>query len=225
MSGYFYGIGGLGSSFFDTMLGNSQTGGTSSLSSSLGDLRMIQSGAYKKALKAYYAKQSTADKNNTKTESGKEDTGTALSSLKSSSGKLSEAASVLKNVDFDKEVSDDTVKKVKDFVSGYNSTISSTKNMNSYSILQTAVWMKNQTASSETLLNKVGITVGDDNTLSVDEEKLKKADSADLKALFGSSSSYSDRIQIQASSLKTQAANQIALNSGQTLYGITGYLK
>ena len=86
MSGYFYGIGGLGSSFFDTMLGNSQTGSTSSLSSSLGDLRMIQSGAYKKALKAYYAKQSTADKNNTKTESGKEDTGTALSSLKSSSG-------------------------------------------------------------------------------------------------------------------------------------------
>ena len=117
MSGYFYGIGGLGSSFFDTMLGNSQTGSISSLSSSLGDLRMIQSGAYKKALKAYYAKQSTADKNNTKTESGKEDTGTALSSLKSSSGKLSEAASVLKNVDFDKEVSDDTVKKVKDFVS------------------------------------------------------------------------------------------------------------
>ncbi len=85
--------------------------------------------------------------------------------------------------------------------------------------------MKNQTATSEALLNKVGITVGDDNTLSVDEEKLKKADSADLKALFGSSSSYSDRIQIQASSLKTQAANQIALNSGQTLYGITGYLK
>ena len=36
MSGYFYGIGGLGSSFFDTMLGNSQTGSTSSLSSSLG---------------------------------------------------------------------------------------------------------------------------------------------------------------------------------------------
>ena len=53
MCGYFYGIGGLGSSFFDTMLGNSQTGSTSSLSSSLGDLRMIQSGAYKKALKAY----------------------------------------------------------------------------------------------------------------------------------------------------------------------------
>ena len=67
----------------------------------------------RKTLKAYYAKQSTADKNNTKTESGKEDTGTALSSLKSSSGKLSEAASVLKNVDFDKEVSDDTVKKSK----------------------------------------------------------------------------------------------------------------
>ena len=51
-----YGLGTYGaSSFVDTFFGTSSTSG-GSLLSSIGDLQMIQKGAYKKAMKAYVAK-------------------------------------------------------------------------------------------------------------------------------------------------------------------------
>lgn len=56
----FYGIGYTGSSFFDTYFGtsnNTNSSNSSSWISGLGDLKMIQSGVYKKALKAYYKTQ------------------------------------------------------------------------------------------------------------------------------------------------------------------------
>ena len=56
-----YGLGTYGAnSFVDTFFGTSSTRG-GSLLSSIGDLQMIQKGAYKKAMKAYVAKQKSSD--------------------------------------------------------------------------------------------------------------------------------------------------------------------
>lgn len=87
-----YGLGTYGaSSFVDTFFGTSSTSG-GSLLSSIGDLQMIQKGAYKKAMKAYVAKLKSSDSAETIKNSGTADSGTKLSGLKSSSQKLYQAA-------------------------------------------------------------------------------------------------------------------------------------
>ena len=171
-----YGLGTYGaSSFVDTFFGTSSTSG-GSLLSSIGDLQMIQKGAYKKAMKAYVAKLKSSDSAETIKNSGTADSGTKLSGLKSSSQKLYQAANDLKNASYgDNTKAEDLLDKAKIFVSQYNSVLGTTKSMNSYSILQTAVWGTEQMNLSQGLLNKVGITINDDNTLSLDETKFKAA--------------------------------------------------
>ena len=215
-----YGLGTYGAnSFVDTFFGTSSTRG-GSLLSSIGDLQMIQKGAYKKAMKAYVAKQKSSDSAETIKNSG-----TKLSGLKSSSQKLYQAANDLKNASYgDNTKAEDLLDKAKNFVSQYNSVLGTTKSMNSYSILQTAVWGTEQMNLSQGLLNKVGITINDDNTLSLDETKFKAANMSDLKALFSGSGSLADRVAQKASTLYNQSTNQIALNQGKSTYTMFGTL-
>ena len=77
---------------------------------------------------------------------------------------------------------------------------------------------------SEGLLNKVGISIGENNTLSIDEEKFKAAKMSDIKALFSGSSSLADRLSQKASTLYNQSANQLAVNEGRTIYTMYGNL-
>lgn len=223
----FYGIGYTGSSFFDTYFGTSNNTNSSSSSSwisGLGDLKMIQSGVYKKALKAYYKTQTANSDEETISGSGQADSNNNLSLVKAASAKLNKAASNLQNKDYSTVKAEDLVDDVKDFVSSYNSTLSGTKNLNSYSILQTAVWTTEQMNISEGLLNKVGISIKEDNSLSLDEEKFKSAKSSDLKALFSGSGSLMSQIAQKASTMANQSANQLAVNSGKMLYNRFGTL-
>lgn len=233
----YYGIGG---SFFDTYFGNnsssdnsatnslfsslsagSSASAGSSFVSSLGDLNMIKSGVYKKALKAYY---DTVDSDELETisGSGKADSNNSLSLVKSSAKELNESAKELQSMDFDKADREDILANVKDFAEDYNSMLNSTKNLNSYSMLQTAVWATKQVDISEGLLEKVGIKVGEDNTLSVDEDTFKKANVSDIKALFEGNGSLASRISQKASTLTNQSANQMALNQGKATYTMYG---
>ena len=77
---------------------------------------------------------------------------------------------------------------------------------------------------SEGLLNKVGITIGENNTLSLDEEKFKAANMSDLKALFSGSGSLADRVSQKASTMYNQSANQLAVNQGKMTYTMYGTL-
>lgn len=233
----FYGIGGVGSSsFFDSYFGSSSSSGSdltssvlggggsaSPLTSMLGDLSMIRSGAYKKALKAYYATQKTDDRESI-AGSGAADSNQSLSLVKSTAKSLNESAKKLQSADYDKSKPEDLLEDVKSFVSDYNSMIDSTKDLNSYSILQTTVWASEQMKVAGGLLDKVGITVGADNKLTLDEEKFKSADMSNLKALFSGSASLASRIAQKASTIGNQSANQLSLNAGRSLYTMFGTL-
>lgn len=221
---------GTNNSFMNTFFGVNNGGSSygSSLLSSLGDLQMIQRGVYKKALKSYYASQATnKDSGTAETikDSGTADSTTSLSNLKSSAKRLYDSANDLKNANYSSNAKpEDLLDKAKSFVNDYNSTLTNTKNMNSYSILQTAVWGTEQMNISEGLLNKVGITIGENNSLSIDEEKFKSAKMSDLKALFGGSGSLADRISQKASTLYNQSTNQLAVNQGKMTYTMFGTL-
>ncbi|MEE3467047.1 MAG: hypothetical protein VZQ83_01260 [Eubacterium sp.] len=204
------------------------TSGTASLGwmSSLNDLKMIQSGAYKKALKSVYDSEgSDAVKeavSNTISKSGTTDSEKSLSNLKSDATTLYNASKELRNTNYDTASDDDIVKKVESFVNSYNKTLNDTKNLDSYSILQTQVWAVEKMESSESMLNKAGIKINDNNTLSLDKEALKSADKATLKTLFSGSSSLADDINQKASALINQATNQISANTGSNLYDASG---
>lgn len=209
------------SSLLSSMFGTSTTSG-SSLLSSLGDWNMIRSGTYKKAISAYYAKASDTD---TISESGKADSNIRLSSLKSTAKAAYEAANALKNAEYSSQTkAEDLLEDTKKFVNGYNNMINSTKDMNSYSILQTAVWGTEQMNISEGLLNKVGITIDEKNNLVLNEEEFKKADISNLKTLFSGSGSLADRVAQKASTLYNQSTNQLSVNQGKSLYTMNGML-
>ena len=208
--------------------GSSSSSGTSSMGwmSGISDLKMIQSGAYKKALKSVYDKQgSDATREavaNTISGSGANDSEKSLSNLKSSATSLYNASKELRSLNVDTASDDDIAKKVESFVNSYNSTLNNTKNLDSYSILQTQVWAVEKMESSESLLNKAGIRINDNNTLSLDKDALKNADKSTLKTLFSGSGSLADSINQKASALINQATNQIAANTGKNLYSASG---
>ncbi len=235
MNNSMFGLGMYGaSSFVDTFFGNSSSSG-SSLFSSLGDLQMIQSGVYKKAMKSYVAAKksamsetsgtATAAKADFTSKFAATDSRESLSNLKSSSQKLYAASKELKSAKYTGDAKpEDLLGKAKNFVSAYNNTLNAAKDMDSYSILQTAVWSTEQMNYSEGLLNKVGISIAADNTLSIDEEKFKAANMSDLKTLFSGSSSLADRVSQKASTLFNQSANQLAANQGNMTYTMYGRL-
>ena len=87
--------------------------------------------------------------------------------------------------------------------------------------MRKAAMMTKNTAANRNMLSRVGITIGKDNKLSVDEEKLKKANINDLKSLFGGSySSYVSSIGQRASDIQKVSEQMIksATNSNASTY-------
>ena len=71
-------------------------------------------------------------------------------------------------------------------------------------------------------MNKVGISIKDDNTLEIDEDAFKKARTSDVKALFAGTGSLASRIAQKASTMANQSNNQLAVNSGKSFYTMRG---
>ena len=81
--------------------------------------------------------------------------------------------------------------------------------------------MDNTAASYAKKLEAVGITVNEDNTLSVDEEKLKSADKVTVKNVLGSHSSFTGstmKLASQISSTATAAVNGFSTYSSFGTY-------
>lgn len=190
---------------------------------SLLDYRSIKSGSYGKLLKAYYKKQDAASSAETSEAEKKQ-----LTALRSSADKLRNAALDLMDEDLfekkkiktkdektgeetEKEDYDwDAIKKaVNNFVESYNSLIGSAGESDSTSVLRIGTWLTSLTEANSKLLDKVGITIGSDNKLKVDEDKLMKADISTLKTLFQGVNSFADKVVRKASQMGTAATNSV----------------
>lgn len=104
---------------------------------------------------------------------------------------------------------------IKNFVESYNSTLDGIQNSDNISILQKGVSMVNATKAYSRTLAKVGIYVGNDNRLTVDETLVKNAPEGTLKALFSGSYSYANKIADKASYVGRAASveSQYSYNS------------
>lgn len=117
-------------------------------------------------------------------------------------------------VDYDR----DAIKSaVKSFVKAYNSAVKSAYAQDNSIVQKKAASMVSATASNKNMLARVGITVGKDNQLEVDEETLGKASVSTLKTLFHGNGSYASNIERKASDMATMT-EQLAKNasSGKT---------
>lgn len=198
------------------------TGKSSSLGNLnfLSDYASIKNGSYGKLMKAYYNMKSddktdTSEKTTVKTNSTSTDTTKALAGMQSTTDALKESADALlengKDSVFKEDVlTEDTYKAVSDFVTDYNSVLRASDSINSTSILSRTANMVQATANNQKALEKVGITIGEDNTLSIDKDAFLKADTADVKALFNSHNSYAYRISAQSSMINFAADNEAA---------------
>ena len=171
--------------------------------SSIGDLGVIKSGAYKKLTQKYYTNgaNTKAAKEN---QAGqiKSNSNSAVASASKLLDKNLYEAKTVKTTDENgntKETTDIDRSKIldnlKDFVKSYNATVKDAGESDNTNVLKSASRMVSQTRVYTGNLNRAGITIGSDNTLTLDEEKFKNANASDIKSLFTGSVSFGKNTQ------------------------------
>lgn len=225
---------------FSGLSNGSRTSNSGLLGINIADYSAIRTGSYFKLMKAYYGGNDSASKivetnKKTSTSTAKDDTKTlakiedAAEELKGASDDLLDKTkkSVFNKVtttdakgntttDYDKDA---IYKKVSAFVDGYNNLLKKSEDSNTNGILNAVSSMVRTTDSNEKLLSKVGITVGVDNKLSIDEDTFKKADMSLVKSLFNGNGSYGYQVSAKASLADYYAEREAS--RGNT-YGNTG---
>jgi len=199
------------SSLFNSLPKTSESSG-GGLTNLATEYNSIRSGSYGKLLSAYYKKMNGGD---SATEAMQKETanrqlvGGNASSLKS-------AAKTLSKIDFSdtsEAGKEKSLKSVKDFISAYNSVIDTADDVNSKSILRNAVWMTNITGKSAGLLNELGISVGKDNKLTLDETKWANANNSTKTALFNGRQGFAEKMVYKASQMTNSSAEKASFTA------------
>lgn len=214
---------------------------TSSSTSYLSDYSNIKSGSYYKLMKAYYKGDKTAASlvgSSAKSTTTAADKINAIS-VRDESSALGKSASKLLATGTDSlfqktAVKDDEgnetqeydtdkiYKSVSSFVDNYNDLIKSAADSSSSPVLSSTASMVGSTKSNETLLSSIGITVGSDNTLSIDKTEFKNAETSTIKSLFNGAGSYGYRVATKSANIYNQSVSQLAQLTAGTSYSSSG---
>lgn len=201
------------SSLFSS-LNSGSASGSSGLSSILSDYSAIRNGSYGKLMRAYYRetgdstaktfKNSAVKNSNTSTAA---DSSATIKELQSTTDDLTASAKNLyttgsKSVFQKKSVTDENgqtsqqydtdaiYKSVKSFVDDYNNVLNAADKSADSKVQNSVIGMVNYTKMESNMLGKLGITIGSDYELSIDEDTFKKADMSVAKSLFNGTGSY-----------------------------------
>lgn len=185
----------------------------------LGEYAAVQNGSYYMLAKKNYGTQAAEKQADTAKDSKLD-----LSNMQSKGEALKKAADKLsdkslwqkKTIKSKDETTGETVEKqdydraainsaIKDFVTAYNDMVDGAGNAETKSVLRTATRMIGDTTSAAKLLDEIGIKVGADNKLTIDEEKLKDASIGTMKTLFEGYGSFADHISTKASAISRSA--------------------
>ena len=214
-------------------------GGSSSNSVSMGvdlaNYAAIKNGSFGKLAKAYYGggvksadetKSSSVSSSKTteKSSSAKKDVDTTgLTQMKKDAESLKTSADALSKDDLWKKTDgkEDMTKiagAVKDFANSYNKVIDQAGKVNSKEVAQDMKFMTGMTGTFTKILDKIGVSVGEDGKLSIDEDKLKKADVATVKSIFNGNGTYGSQIADKANSISkdTEISTSIYGNDATT---------
>ena len=219
----------LFSSFGSSSTNNSFTSG---LYSSLSEYSSIKSGTYKKLVSSYYNKTKSTDKTDSTTSASKNklnksaivqkqelsEVKDAADDLYSSASKLTDTSSkgLFKKAD---KVTSDIASAVNSFVKDYNSLVKEAGDTASSKVTGKVSYMTSQTNAYRSALDKIGITVNDDKTLSINEEVFGKSDISDVKKVFNGSTSMAYQTFVRASDISSAAESA---GNSVTSYGADG---
>lgn len=164
---------------------NTTTGNTFSLS----DYAMIKNGTYKKLMKAYYADTDNSFvKSVAKSKAASQDNNVEIKKLQETSKALSESAEALygeKGRDlYTEDKRDDLLKAVSGFVKDYNSTVDAVGSSDNAKVVRIGNSMAGNAVANYKLLSSIGIRVGTDSKLTLDEDTLKKAKLSSIQSVF-----------------------------------------
>jgi hypothetical protein len=204
-----------------SMLGSSDSGSNNSMGSfDFANYAAIKNGSYGKLVKSYYAgttkdveaqkAQTTKASNTTKKNETADVDKTGLTQIKKDADQLKTSAEALSKDDLWKKTdgkldTDKITSAVKDFANNYNKVIEQSSKVSSKEIAQDVKGMTGMTATFSKVLDKIGIKVGDDGKMTVDEEALKKADTATINSLFKGNATYGSQIADKANSINRDA--------------------
>lgn len=216
----FYGLNASGASALFSSFGSTNKTNTSSL---LSDYASIKSGSYYKLLKAYYSQTSDSGKTTSavKEKDTQDSVNKAWKNVSSDISSLKSSTSALIKEDYTEANRSKLEKEVSSFVKNYNSVLDSSSDVTSISLSKKTEWMKRITSNNSETLEKVGITIKSDNTLSLDTDALSKASMSDLKAAFSDSYSYAGQINSTSRLMAQVAANGGSSNTA-SLYTSSG---
>ena len=119
-----------------------------------------------------------------------EESADATVSMKTSCSNVMNSAEALdsfaQGLTYGKEYDTEQAQKlIEGFVKDYNSFVENLGNAENQSVLQKGVVMVNTAKAYSGSLNRAGITVGSDNKLTFDPEKMSQVSATDLKTTFG----------------------------------------
>ena len=209
----------LSNSYYSSLLSNNFKKNNNS-SNSLSDLSELMKKADQVRSRSY---QKSMIEEYRKVFSGSDDSVGSLESeeaLSKDAKNLSNSASALATADnsfyADKEK---VAEGVQSFVDNYNSTIESLKKSDSVNALKKGLSMTNTTKAYAKTLARIGISVGSDNLLSLDKEKLSEAPDTTVKSLFSGHYSLANKTADKASDVSRAASlkAQITYNSSGNL--------
>lgn len=210
----------------------------------LADYASIKNGSYGKLMKAYYAKDSgdskTAASHITNRTTSTEAQKTALAKVETTTDALKESADALlatgkKDLFAQKDTKDENgvetsakgydtdaiYSAVNSFVTNYNSVMSAVDDVNDTTVNNRAESLGNTTIANSKQLAKIGITMKNDGTLSLDKDAFMKADMSAVKNLFQGNGSYGYRVSAQSSMINFAADHASTRTSLYT--GTAGY--
>lgn len=185
----------------------------------LGDMALIRSGAYKKLLSAYYKNDSSSNPKDMVTDDKEKNN---LVIAKDSAAELKKSANSLMNADISEEGRSDLKEKLKSFVKDYNAMLDAGSDVDTQAVLRSTLWMTQSTSKNSGLLNDLGISVGTDNKLTLDEEKFDKAQLSTMKTLFKGTDSFVGRAGSRADSIAKIAVKTATQGTSAALYNKTG---
>lgn len=235
---YFYGLGSsdfFGQSFNTGTSGYMNSASSTSGSFSLGDWSMIKSGSYKKLLTAYYtsdaytSENSVSSKKDTLEKSKQDmvianDANSLVNKTNQITNLLNKYATQLRVASGEEKerLTKDLQKVAEEYVNTYNSMLDSVALSDNNSILRNGVSITRNTNANKDLFEKLGITVGSDNKLTLDEEKFKEADMNVLTTLFKGQGSYASHITRAAGIIKNISTASVANANKASSYTSSG---
>ena len=230
----------------NTLFSSLNSSSSSGMSSLLSDYSAIRNGSYGKLLRAYY---NNTDNDTVKSvynqATGKSSTSTAADSsatikeLQSTTDDLTASGKELyttgsKSVFTKKDVTDEKenttkeydtdeiYKKVKSFVDDYNAVLKATEKSSDSKIANSMTSMVNYTKMEANMLGKVGITIGSDSSLSIDEDIFKRSDMSVAKSLFNGTGSYAYTIATKSAMANSYADMEARQANTYNRYGSYG---